>query len=718
MGHVLRKARSPDDKMPMPAELSSPQCNPKMLLKKYLTEDVYNALRDKKTKNGFTLTDLIKSGVENLDSSNGVYAGDEESYSLYAKVLDPIIEEYHSPYKLKDGHNSDMNPEKVEAPDLDPEGRFIRSTRIRVARNLKGYNLTPNMSKEERLEIEKKVVGVLSSLTGDLAGTYYPLNGMDEETRQQLVNDHFLFKKGDRFLESAGVNKEWPEGRGIFHNVNKTFLVWVNEEDQLRIISMEMGSDILSVFKRLCDAVNEIDKQLGFQCTHQHGYLSSCPTNLGTGMRASVHVKIPHAAEHPDFKKICDEYHIQPRGIHGEHSESTGADVGVFDISNRRRLGLSEVQCVQDMYNGVKKLLEIEKEALAKELDKFPEALKGAEVKSLLKKFLTEDVFDELKVKKTTRGCTLWDQIVSGVEQLDSSNGIYATDEEAYTVFAKIFDPIIEAYHAPYKLADKHSSDMNPEKVDAPNLDVEGAFIRSTRIRVARNLKGHGLPPSLHNKERIEVENKIVGVLTSLTGDLAGKYYPLSGMSEETRQQLVNDHFLFKKGDRFLESAGINKMWPQGRGIFHNENKTFLVWVNEEDQLRIISMEKGSDIGSVFRRLCLAVNELDKQLGFQQDESRGYLSSCPTNLGTGMRASVHVKIPHAAEHPDFKKICDEYHIQARGIHGEHSVSTGEDAGVYDISNRRRLGLSEVQCVQDMYNGVKKLLEIEKKALAK
>ena len=65
----------------------------------------------------------------------------------------------------------------------------------------------------------------------------------------------------------------------------------------------------------------------------------------------------------------------------------------------------------------------------------------------------------------------------------------------------------------------------------------------------------------------------------------------------------------------------------------------------------------------MFKRLCLAVNELDKQLGFQHDESRGYLSSCPTNLGTGMRASVHVKIPNASEHPDFKKICDEYHIQ-------------------------------------------------------
>ncbi|XP_068761515.1 arginine kinase-like isoform X1 [Montipora capricornis] len=705
-------------KMSLPPEFSKPECNPKMLLKKYLTEDVYNELKDKKTKNGYTLTDLIKSGLENLDSANGVYAGDEESYTLFAKLLDPIIEEYHSPYKLKDGHTSDMNPEKIEAPDLDPEGRFIRSTRIRVARNLKGFNLTPNLSKAERVDLEKKIVGVLNSLTGDLAGTYYPLSGMDEKTRQQLVDDHFLFKKGDRFLESAGVNKEWPEGRGIFHNTNKTFLVWVNEEDQLRIISMEMGSDILSVFKRLCVAVNEIDKQLGFQHTKPHGYLSSCPTNLGTGMRASVHVKIPHASVHPDFKKICDEFHIQPRGIHGEHSESTGADAGVYDISNRRRLGLSEVQCVQDMYNGVKKLLEIEKDAIAKEQAKFPEALNGSEVKSLMKKFLTEDLFNELKVKKTARGSNLWDQIISGVEQLDSANGIYATEQEAYTLFAKIFDPVIEEYHAPYKLTDKHTSDMNPDKVDAPNLDPDGAFIRSTRIRVARNLKGYGLPPSIGNKERVEVEQKIVGVLTALTGDLAGKYYPLSGMSEETRMQLVNDHFLFKKGDRFLESAGINKMWPQGRGIFHNENKTFLVWVNEEDQLRIISMEKGSDIGSVFSRLCAAVNELDKQLGFQHDELRGYLSSCPTNLGTGMRASVHVKIPHASEHPDFKKICDEYHIQARGIHGEHSVSTGEDAGVYDISNRRRLGLSEVQCVQDMYNGVKKLLEIEKEALAK
>ena len=90
-----------------------------------------------------------------------------------------------------------------------------------------------------------------SNLKGDLAGTYYPLTGMDEATRQQLVDDHFLFMSGDNNLIAAGMERDWPEGRGIFHNKDKTFLVWVNEEDQLRIISMQKGSDVKEVFDRL-----------------------------------------------------------------------------------------------------------------------------------------------------------------------------------------------------------------------------------------------------------------------------------------------------------------------------------------------------------------------------------------------------------------------------------------------------------------------------------
>ena len=106
------------------------------------------------------------------------------------------------------------------------------------------------------------------------------------------------------------------------------------------------------------------------------------------------------------------------------------------------------------------------------------------------------------------------------------------------------------------------------------------------------------------------------------------------------------DELLFdREGDRFLKACGCNRDWPSGRGIFHNADKTFLVWVNEEDQLRIISMRKGADIGAVFERLSRAAAHIETVAKFSHDDHLGYITSCPTNLGTALRASVHIKLP-------------------------------------------------------------------------
>eukprot|EP00117_Sycon_ciliatum_P024483 scpid99603/ scgid20539/ Arginine kinase len=189
----------------------------KSSLRRHLTKEVFEELKDVKTERGVTLKDCINSGVQNQDSSIGVYLGDEESYTAFGSLVNPIIEEYHSGYKVTDSHPADFDPSHLDAPNPDPDNEFVVSTRIRVARNLRGYGLTPTLGKEERVEVEQKVVGVLESLDGELKGKYYPLSGMDDATAQQLIDDHFLFKKGDRFLDAAGINGEWPEGRGIFH---------------------------------------------------------------------------------------------------------------------------------------------------------------------------------------------------------------------------------------------------------------------------------------------------------------------------------------------------------------------------------------------------------------------------------------------------------------------------------------------------------------------
>ena len=328
----------------------------KSLLDEHLTSEREAELSGLKTSNGIRLADIIRSGRENPDSSIGVYAGDAEAYALFAPLLDPIINEYHQ-YGHDGRHSRDLDPSHLRVADFDATDERIISTRIRVGRNLDGFAFPPGITSGPRAELERQVVEALQSLSGDLAGTYHPLSDMDESTRQQLVADHFLFKQGDRFLESAGVNRDWPQGRGIFHSADKCFLVWVNEEDSLRIISMQKGGDLFAVFERLSRAVRALEEKLPFAYDEHLGYLSSCPTNLGTALRASVHVALPKLSKRADFEEICRSLGLQPRGVHGEHSDSEG---GIYDISNRRRLGVTEVEGVQILCDGIKKLLELE----------------------------------------------------------------------------------------------------------------------------------------------------------------------------------------------------------------------------------------------------------------------------------------------------------------------------------------------------------------------
>merc|ERR1712001_403672 len=242
----------------------------------------------------------------------------------------------------------------------------VHSTRIRVGRNIDGFGLSPGITKQQRIDIEKLMSSALSKLTGDLAGTYYPLTGMDETVRQQLVDDHFLFMSGDANLKVAGMERDWPEGRGIFHNEAKTFLLWVNEEDQTRIISMEQGGDVKGVFERLARGIKAVGDSVkaesgkDFALSERFGYIHSCPTNLGTGMRASVMIDLPgYTKEGLDaLKKRCEELAVQPRGTRGE---SGGFDGCTYDVSNKHRLGHSEVALIQTMIDGVNTLWEEDK---------------------------------------------------------------------------------------------------------------------------------------------------------------------------------------------------------------------------------------------------------------------------------------------------------------------------------------------------------------------
>lgn len=330
------------------------------LLAKHLTPTKYEQLAEQTTELGYSFGQAIQSNLDNLDSGIGIYAGDAESYQTFAAVLNPIIEDYHQ-VRLDQSQPHDFNDAGKDWAMPADSDDYIVSTRIRTARNLAGMPFGGALSPEQRAATERQIVAALNQLSGDLSGQYHAISEMSEARQQQLVEQHFLFKQGDRFLASAGLNNDWPHNRGIFYNADKSFLVWVNEEDQLRIISMQQGGDIRQVFQRLTTAVTTLSEQLAFAVDDKLGVLASCPTNIGTGIRASVHARLPKLCnDKPQLEKIAEQYHLQIRGQHGEHSESAEP---IVDISNKRRLGLSEVDCVNDLVGGVKAIIAAEKAA-------------------------------------------------------------------------------------------------------------------------------------------------------------------------------------------------------------------------------------------------------------------------------------------------------------------------------------------------------------------
>uniref|UniRef100_A0A673AB12 Creatine kinase U-type, mitochondrial n=1 Tax=Sphaeramia orbicularis TaxID=375764 RepID=A0A673AB12_9TELE len=318
-----------------------------------LTPAIYSKLCDKATPNGYTLDEAIQTGVDNpghpFIKTVGMVAGDEESYEVFADLLDPIIKERHKRIRPTDmTHPTDLDASKIQSGQFDD--RYVLSSRVRTGRSIRGLSLPPACTRAERREVERVVVDALSGLKGDLKGKYYSLTQMTEQEQQQLIDVRPLpvDKPVSPLLTCAGMARDWPDARGIWHNNEKTFLIWVNEEDHTR---------------RFCRGLKEVEHLIQergweFMWNPRLGYILTCPSNLGTGLRAGVHVKLPLLSKDARFSKILDNLRLQKRGTGGVDTAAVG---GVFDISNLDRLGQSEVQLVQTVVDGVNYLIECEK---------------------------------------------------------------------------------------------------------------------------------------------------------------------------------------------------------------------------------------------------------------------------------------------------------------------------------------------------------------------
>jgi creatine kinase len=365
------------------------------------------------------------------------------------------------------------------------------------------------------------------------------------------------------------------------------------------------------------------------------------------------------------------------------------------------------------------------------------EEIKKAEPGNRCTKYLERSMFEALDAagKKTFWGC-----VRTGIENPDSGMGCYAMTPTDYSTFSTFFSKVIGDYHKDDPAcALTHSNSWDASGVGENGvLDLQKLGCKeeiSMRVRVGRNLEGFNLPGAMDKAERIKFEKSMLKSFEALIGKFGGKINSITPdfgegeanpnkISDDEYKALVDAHVMFKDmdADPYLKSAGISSDWPYGRGCWQSDDKKKIVWFGEEDQLRIMVMKKGYLINEVFSELKELLDTIEGMDGtdFAKDAKYGYVTSCPTNLGTGMRASVHVKIPNLTKDSDAhgnsagaKAVAGPLGLSVRGTGGEHTP-IGAD-GTVDISPRARLFITEAQIVEALYEGVKLLLEAEKAA---
>ena len=354
-------------------------------MKEVLTQEIWDKLKDKKTSGGTTLAECIKTGVDNPGHPHiktvGVVACDEESYEVFKELFDPVISARHGGYAPDAKQPTNLDTTQLSDTDIDPEGKYVLTTRVRTGRSVKGFKLPPTISFEDRRKLEALSVKALLAMKGDLKGDYFPLHGsqsyaakptgMTEEKEEALRKGGNLFQEPDStLLLASGMGRHWPDGRGVFENEGKNLFVWVGEEDHLRIVSMQgsretpsaEGKNIKEVTARFMNACAEVQKVLkaegaDFMHNDHLGWVLTCPSNLGTGLRAGTMVKLPKVSGRDDWKALCAKMGLQARGTGGVDSANVG---GTWDVSNADRIGKGEVDLVNTLIEGAAQLVKWE----------------------------------------------------------------------------------------------------------------------------------------------------------------------------------------------------------------------------------------------------------------------------------------------------------------------------------------------------------------------
>jgi protein arginine kinase len=234
-----------------------------------------------------------------------------------------------------------------------PESDIVISSRIRLARNLADFPFIRRCSDEDRLSIERTIRARLDKVAEFDSVRYIDVEELSEVDRQFLVERQLISRE---LSDTDGA-------RGVAIDPNEQFSIMVNEEDHLRIQVMHSGLDLETAWQEINRLDDLIEGVITYAFHPKYGYLTACPTNVGTGLRVSVMMHLPALVITRQIDKVfrsLQKISVTVRGLYGEGSQYTG---DFYQVSNQITLGKTETELMQQVAEVVPLLIDYERRA-------------------------------------------------------------------------------------------------------------------------------------------------------------------------------------------------------------------------------------------------------------------------------------------------------------------------------------------------------------------
>jgi protein arginine kinase len=236
----------------------------------------------------------------------------------------------------------------------------------------------------------------------------------------------------------------------------------------------------------------------------------------------------------------------------------------------------------------------------------------------------------------------------------------------------------------------------------------EALVVLSSRIRLARNVAGCRYPTTADSETRKRIIGYFDSVVTRADQLVRGQYYKATDLEALDRDFLVERHLI---SPAFLDG-------DMSKAVMIGDQERVSVMINEEDHLRIQALSSGLDPQGAFELAMKYETEIGRYLEYDYDKDFGFLTACPTNAGTGMRASILIHLPGLVLTRDIDRVISRITrsgLIVRGFYGEGSDVLGN---LFQVSNQRTLGLSETDILSEISRVAREIIEEEAKARAR